>query len=119
MTATGSDCTTIICLVFADGAPGNGVLSPVPISNGSPVCILDSVSVTGLFALCCPLPLAVVDAEFISNLLVGFGSGSIGLSLKPRAADAPGSGSSIVAAVLYLLLFLCSPLCILSSPMPH
>ena len=74
-------------------------------------CILHSVSVT----LRCPLPLAVDDADFIRNLLVGFGSGSIGLPLKPRAADAAGSGSSIAAAVLYLILFLFSPLCISSA----
>ena len=72
VTATGSDFTAIL-LMFADGAPGNVVLSPMPIFDGSPVCILDSVSVTGLFALCSPLPLAVgrgsdqVQSDFLST----------------------------------------------------
>ena len=38
--ATGSDFTTILRLVNADGAPGNIVLSPVPISNRSPMWLL-------------------------------------------------------------------------------
>ena len=50
-------------------------------------------------------------ADFIINLLLGFGSGSIGLSLESRAADAAGSGSGIAAAVPSLLFFLFSPLC--------
>ena len=58
--------------------------------QNSPVSIPDSTSVAGLFALCCPLPLAV-DADFTSNLLLGFGSGSVGLSLKSCAAGAAGS----------------------------
>ena len=115
VTATDSDSTTILRLVFADDAPGSVVLSSVPISNGSPVCIPDSVSVAGLFALCCPLPVAVHDADFISNLLVGFGSGSIGLSLKSCAAGAAGSGSESAAVVLSLLFFLGSPFCISSA----
>ena len=111
VTATGSDFTTILRLVFADAADA-ALGSVVPISNLSPICIPDSVSVAGLLVLCCPLPVAIDDADFISNLLLGFVSGSIGLSLKSRAA---GSGSGIGPEVLSLLFFLCSLLCI-SSP---
>ena len=85
---------------------------PVPISHGFPVCVPESVSVAGLFALCCPLPLAVDDC--ISNLLLEFGSGTLGLSLKSCAAGADGSGSGIAAVVLSLF-FLCSPLYLLSQ----
>ena len=92
--------------MFADAARCNDVLLSMPISNGSPPCIPDSVSVAGLFALCCPLPLAVHDADFISNLLSGFGLGSIRLSLESRAAGAAGSGSgSGIDAVIVSLLF--------------
>ena len=108
--------TTILRLVFADDTPGSVVLSPVPMPNGSPVCIPPPASAAGLFAPCRPLPLAVDDADFKSNLLLGFGSGSIGLSLKSRAAGAAGSGSDIAAAVLSLLFFhLSAP----PQPMPH
>ena len=65
--------------MFTDDAPGSVVLSPEPMSN-------DSVSVGVLFALCCPLPPAVDDADVTDNLLFGFGSGSTGLSLKSCAA---------------------------------
>ena len=44
-----------------------------PIFNGSPVCVLSSVSST----FCCPLLLAVDDADFMSSLHLGFGSDSI------------------------------------------
>ena len=72
MTLAGPDFTTILRLVFADGAPDNVVLSTVPIPNGSPVCAPGSASVTDLFSLCCPLPLAVDHADFTTNLLLGF-----------------------------------------------
>ena len=105
--------------MFADGALGNVVLSPMPISNGSPVCISASMSVTDLFTLCCPLLLAVDDADFISNLLLGFKSGSIGLSLESRAADAAGSGSGVAAAVVSSHLFFLCSLPVHPQPTPH
>ena len=61
------------------------------------------------FSFCCPLPLAVDDADFMSNVLLRFGSASIGLSLESRAADAAGSGSGIAASVSSLLFSFCSP----------
>ena len=91
------------------------MLSPVPISDMSSICILDSSSGIDLFSLCCPLPLAVDDADFMSNLFLEFGSGSTGASLGHDAADAAGSGSSTAAVALSLLSFLCSPLCTSSA----
>ena len=72
--ATGSDFTTILRPLFAESALGNVVLSPVPISNVSPICVLGSVSVTGLFSLSCPLPLADDAADFVRNLFMKFNS---------------------------------------------
>ena len=97
VTATASDFTIVLRLVFAGNARGNAVLSPVQISFGSPVCIPGSVSVTD------------------RNLLFGFGSGSTGTSLGSGAAGAADSDSSIAAAVLSLLFFLYSLLCIFSA----
>ena len=107
--ATGSDFTAILRLVFADGALGDVVLSLVPISDVSLVCTLGSVSGTGLFSLCCQLPLAEDDADFMCNLLFGFGSGSVGTSLRSFAAGAAGTDSGAAAVTLSFLFFLCSP----------
>ena len=81
------------------------VMLPVITSNGSPVSIPGSVPVTDLFFICCPLPLAVDDADFIRNLFLGFWLGFIGLSLVYRAADAAGSGSGIAAAAVCHFFF--------------
>ena len=89
--------------MFADGAAGNAVLPPVPVSDVSSACIPDSSSGIDLFCLCCPLPLAVNDASFMSR----FASGSIGFSHGSGAAD---SVSGTAAVALSLLFFLCSPL---------
>ena len=91
--AAGSDFTAIL-LLFADGALGNVVLY--------------------LFALCCPLPLAVDEADSISNGLLAFGSGSIGLSLTSRAADAAGSDSEFALQCCHLFFPLFSSLYLLS-----
>ena len=98
VTATGSDFTTILRWMFADSAAVSGV---------SPTCIPDSSNGIDLFCLRCPLPLAVNDADFMSSLLFGFASGSIGFSLGSGAADSV-SGTATVA--LSLLFYLCSPL---------
>ena len=103
MTATGSDITTILRLVFADHASGNSVLSPVPISDESSAHTLVSLSGIGLFSLCCPLPLAVDDADFMSNLLFGFGSGSNGTSLGSGVAGAD-SGTAVTLSLLFFLV---------------
>ena len=104
--------------MFADGALGNVVLSPMPISNGSQFAFL-LLSVTDLFTLCCPLLLAVDDADFISNLLLGFKSGSIGLSLECRAADAAGAGSGVAASIVSSHLFFLCSLSVHPQPTPH
>ena len=46
---------------------GNAVPSPVPVSDVSSTCILDMSSGIDLFSFCCPLPLAVTDADFMSS----------------------------------------------------
>ena len=71
-----------------------------------------SVSATDLFSLCCPVPLAIDDADFMSSLPLGFRLVSVGLSLESRAAEAAGSGSSIAAVssrIFYPLYFLSVP----------
>ena len=106
-TATGSDFTAILRRMFADGAAGDPVPSPVPASRVSSTCIPDSSSGIDLFCLCCQLPLAVNNADFMNSLLFRSASGSIGFSLGSGAADSV-SGTSAMA--LSLLFFLCSPL---------
>ena len=80
------------------------------ISGLSSTCIPDSSSGIAFPSLCCPLPLAVSDADFMGNLLFGFGLGSIGSSLGSDPAGSVGSVSDASAAALSLLFFLCSPL---------
>ena len=107
VTAIGSDFVTILRLLFVDDAPDGSAHSSVSISGLSSTCIFDSPSGIPFLSLCCPLPLAVVDADFMSSLLFGFGSGSIASSLDSGAADSV-SGTCTVA--LSLLFLLCSPL---------
>ena len=88
------------------------MLSPVPVSDVSSTCTLDSPSEIDLLSFCCPLPLAVNDADIMSNLLFGLDSGSIGFSLCSGAAD---SASGTAAVALSLLFFLYSALCTSSA----
>ena len=50
---------------------GDAVPSPAPVSRVSWTCTPNSSSGIALFCLCCPLPLAVNDADFTSSLLFG------------------------------------------------
>ena len=67
------------------------------------------------FRRCCPLPLAADDADFMTNVFLGFGSGSIEFSLNSRDVDAANFGAGAASVTLLLLSFLCSPLCITSA----
>ena len=66
--ATVSDITAILRRIFADGAASDAEPSPAPVSGVSSTCIPESSSGIGLFCLCCPLPLAVHDADFTSTV---------------------------------------------------
>ena len=95
VTAHGSDFTAILLRVLVNGAPGGS--AQFAFLNHH-LRLLSSF-LPRLF------PLAVVDADFMINMLFGFGSGSIGLSLGPDAAGADDSASVTSAADLSLLLF--------------
>ena len=110
VTAVGSDFTALFLRMLVDGAPGGSALSSLSASGLSSICILESSSWIALLSLSCLLPLTVVDADFMINLLFGFRSGSIGLALDPDAAGADDSASVISAADLSLLLHFCSSL---------
>ena len=96
--------------VFADGAAGNAVPSPVPVSGVSSTCILDSPSEIDLLSFCCPLPLTVNDADFMSNLLFGFASVQQELLSVLTLLVL-----LVLIQALSLLCFLCSPLCTSSA----
>ena len=89
--ATGDDFSAILHLVFAAKALGNENLLSVPMSIGASIGASGAASVSDLFTCCCPLPLAADDADFTSNFVVGFGSGSIGVSRSHNSFDVAAS----------------------------
>ena len=93
VTATGPDVTTTLRLMFAAKTLGNTALESVPICIGTPSWASGSASVAGLSTRCCPLPLAVDDVDFMSSLLLGFGTGSIGFSVNSSGVDSDNFGA--------------------------
>ena len=70
-----------------------------------------AAAVSDLFTCCCPLPMTADDSVFISSLFLGFGSGSIGVSLNSCVVHAVVFAADTAVATLLPLSFLCSFLC--------
>ena len=82
---------------------------------GTPSCASPSASVADLLTRCCPLPLAADDADFMSSLVLGFGSGSTGFTLSEWDVDAANFSAGAAVVTVLRVSFLCSPHCISSA----
>ena len=78
--------STILRLVVGPMTLGNAPLLPSSISIDTSAGDSAATSDAGLCTCCCPRPLAADDADFMSNIFLGFGSRSIRVSLQPSGS---------------------------------
>ena len=90
----------ILRLVLAAEMPGSAALLSIPMSIGTSIEAFGSASAADCFTCCCPLPLAVDDADFISSRFLGLGSSSIGVCLNSCDAGAAACGDDAAGVLL-------------------